>query len=474
MSDNLRVTSPIPKNENNIKQIRPLTQTPNLNTVEQIKPNLKQGQEAEANKNAFDFLLSKDSVFAKFMEQLKTTPELSQSLPQLMQIAKLLAQNPKTANKAEQLLYQNLYKSINMNKNDILNNLVFQQKNQTKFNSLLFQSLRELANQTQDNNLNLRLAKFLKAYDGYFSLPNTMQAIKYDLAQIRSQIIPPYSTNLHELENKLITTKPSNNVDLNITLLTEEILPYLKKYVGQTNDMGKTRNQIALLMHHIARLDISSKENLIEKFESLLNYCNYNMNLGNESLLALKNMFGDAINKQTHAEQNHFFEALINILAQDPNNSTKIPSAIITDTLNSLLLDNSVHMPYTHLFLPIIFGDRFMFSEIWLEKQDFDDDSSSANPAGKPRHILLEFNIENLGSFEASIEFLDKDISIDLNYPETLKTKQNEISKTIAEIFSQNGFNTEKIVLSTESAIPVKQRLLHKIQERKYAIDVTI
>ena len=185
-------------------------------------------------------------------------------------------------------------------------------------------------------------------------------------------------------------------------------------------------------------------------------------------------MFAETISPNNQANQNGFYDSLISIFSQGTNHKAGLNQNLLTDAWNALLLDNSVHMPYTHIFLPVIFAGRFMFSEMWIEKQDIYDNEPSKNQVESSKHIFLKFFIEDLGSFEANLELIDKDLNLKWNYPPALHPKNNEINAALSAIFAQNGFKAENIILTAGQPIPVKEQILKKVQERKFSIDVTI
>ena len=473
MPDNLRVTAPITTNDT-ISKLKPVKESPMIDVVNPAVVTPPNQSEQSAKENMSNSLLNHSSVFTKFIQQLRQTPELAQTLQKIMFDVFSREESIQHGQSASTSLKQ-LSSSMAMDKGEILKNLMFQQTNHTKFSGTIFDVLRNLSAQTRNVEFDQQIAKFLKGYDGFFSISDTTNAIVRQLNTLQQQIPKSYAAKLQTLTNDLISDQPVDSVDFNLTILKNKIIPLLSEYVSQSNDFGKARDTITLMVHDLARLNTSSKDELIGKFENLLDYCRYNLNLPTDKLDYIKAMFAKDITQGHQKTENTFFDSLINLLSEGSKQSTSNTSqALYKDICNALLLDNSVYMPFTHLFLPINYNGHYMFSELWIEKDKDDNKSSTQEIPQQFTRLFLTFDIKDLGYFEASIELSQKAATVKLNYPPTLKESSREISSNISQIFTQNGLTAENIVLSTDNTPKINQQILQKVYERKNTIDVTI
>lgn len=474
MPDNLRITTPITTNDT-VNKLRPAKESP-VNEV--INPAVvtpaNQGEQA-AKENINNALLNHTSVFTKFVQQLRQTPALAQTLQKIMFDIFSREETIQRGQTAGAALKQ-LSSSLAMDKGEILKNLMFQQTNHTKFSGTVFDVLRSLSAQTKSAELDQQIAKFLKGYDGFFSISDTTNAIVRQLNTLQQQIPKSYADKLKALTNDIVTDHAVESIDFNLMVLKNKIIPLLSEYVSKLNDFGKARDTITLMVHDLARLNTSSQQELIGRFEDLLDYCRFHLNLPTDKIEYMKAMFAKDIAQSNQKTENTFFDSLISILSEGSKlNASNTSQALYKDICNALLLDNSVYMPYTHLFLPINYNGHYMFSELWIEK-DKDSQNKSAQQENVPKstRLFLTFDIKELGYFEASIELTQKNANIKLSYPPTLQESSREISSNISQIFTQNGLTAENIVLSTDNTPKISQQILQKVYERKTTIDVTI
>ncbi|MCY1713062.1 hypothetical protein [Caproiciproducens galactitolivorans] len=476
MPDNLRITPPVTNNEN-INKI-PITKQPGpmtpIDPSKVVQPNTDKQGDTNAR---FEFLLNRNSVFSKFLEQLNQTPALSETLQKFTFEAFSRPENVHD-NRSAALFMKELTAAMKMESADILKNLTFQSNNRTKFTGSIFDVLRNTLNEYPgDRNLEQAISDFLKAYDGYFSTADTTQTIAKELDTLSHQIPNSYSKQLKELTEEVITDQPVKGLDLNLSVLKEKIIPLLSKYITASNDYGTARDTITLLVHNLARLNISSHQEVVETFTALLDYCKYELNLPEPKMNELKSMFLKTVTEASQKPANPLFDSLMKVLSENMKQSSSgVTQSLYRDTLTSLLLDNSVYMPFNHIFLPINYNGQFMFTEIWIEKENEKKKSGKGNAeaGGAPIHLYLTFDIKKLGYFEAAVSFSNGKADIQLNCPPSLEKDRRAISEKIGDIFTRNGLTAQSIELVTGKSAGTEKQILRKVYERKNVIDVTV
>ncbi|QNK42350.1 hypothetical protein [Caproicibacter fermentans] len=271
MPENLRITAPVP-NSDGILKPNPSAQSSQIEPMDPARVNRPNTQDQNTDSASLNLLLSRDSVFGKFIQQLRQTPALSETLGKLLlNTVRRLETSPDFL--PENSALRELASSLAAEQGGLINDLMFQQKNSTLFSGPLFQLLSRISQQAEDPRLDLRIAGFLKAFDGFSSAKETTEAILSNLNAIGRRIPTNYAKQLALLSEKLNTSDPEGAVNENLNLLKKEILPFLSDYVSKSSDYGKMREILSLLLQNLSILNVSSRENLQSQFQQLAAYC---------------------------------------------------------------------------------------------------------------------------------------------------------------------------------------------------------
>ena len=439
-----------------------------------VRPN--QGQQADQN-TQFEFSPNHPSVFRTFSEQLRQIPGLDQTLQKVMSdLFARTADLPGAAALPEAL--QRMSDAARMDKPAMLQNLLFQVQNSTKFSAPLFVALRGLSAHMADPAFDLRLADFLKTFNSVFSSHQTMRSLKTQLDTLVRQMGPFHGKKLQAAVEQLLPKSSPDYIPRNLGLIKEQILPLLSQYTVSTNDYGKTRDTITLLVHTLARMNLSSPEELTEKFNGLLDYLRYERTFPEETLQSLQQAFVQGMEQSAKKPENEFFDAFLYLLDRGAEKGADgaavkggTGGTMYHDIASSLLMDNSVYMPFLHAFLPVYYQGRSMFSEIWVEKEPHDGQAPGEEKAST---VFVTFDIKNLGYFEMRIDLRGDKADVRLLCPAELEERGGDIRQSVAQIFSSNRLTAESVTLSAGGPPSVAKQIMKKIQEKRDAINVTV
>ncbi|WP_326974800.1 hypothetical protein [Caproicibacter sp. BJN0012] len=472
MPENLRITAPVP-NSDGILKPNPSAQSSPVEPMEPARVNRPNAQDQNTDSASLNLLLGKNSVFGKFIQQLRQTPALSETLGKLLFTAvRKMEASPSSL--PESSVLRELASGLTAEQEDLVKSLISQQKGSSLFSGPLFQLLGRISEQAGDPQLDLRVASFLKAFDGFFSVKDTTAAIASNLDRIGRQIPAGDAKQLALLAEKLNTADPERLLGSNLNLLKKEILPFLSAYVSKSSDYGEMRETISLLLQNASILNISSRENLEAQYRRLVSYCD--RRVGEPMLRLMRSFYEEAVSPERGKTENHFFRSLVSLLSQGGgSDAPETDKAVYADISRSLLLDNSVYMPFTHILLPAVVQGRFLFAQIWIEKKGSREEERA--PAGKtaePIRLYLTFTIQDLGYFEARVELTGKKVDLALSCPEKLLAKRGPIASSLGQILVKNGLASGDIRLSCCEKPEVPDLIVRKIMERKRTVDVTI
>ena len=130
-------------------------------------------------------------------------------------------------------------------------------------------------------------------------------------------------------------------------------------------------------------------------------------------------------------------------------------------------------MPFTHLYLPAVWQGRFLFAQIWIEKNG-DGGTKPSGGRTAPTRLYLTFDIQDLGYFEARVELTGKTADLRLSCPRALLGKKGEILASIGRILTRNGLTAGRLRLSEGGGPRVPGIVLDRIMERRKSVDVIV
>lgn len=477
--DNLRITAPVTPNESVIRPSQTPAEAPQ---VLPTNPNRVPGNGNQTENPGYqtgELLQNRGSVFGQFIEQLRATPDLSKSLQGLL-LSAVARQESIAARQPADAPLPTLLAALKMDPQQVAESLSFQQENATQFSGPLFRLLGQISEQSTNAGFDLRLADFLKAFSGYFSRQSTTHAALANLDRIRGEIPLAYAKDLRKAMGPMDGQDGESQAVENLDTLKKEVIPFLAKYVAQTNDYGKVRDEISMLLHNTAILNVSTRENLGDRFEQLFRYCKYNLNLPDATMDLLRSLFGEELAAKRTEKSDAFYSALVQLLSSAGGGaggtSGGADRAVLHDVTRSILLDNSVYMPFQHLFLPVDIDGRLLFAQMWVEKKEEDEPGARGRggTAARPTAIYLTFDIQDLGYFEASIHILDRHVDLRLGYPPAFDRFRGAIRSELSSILEKNGLNAEDVRVSPCAEATVPRAIQDKIEERRNSVNVSV
>ncbi|MDW5300028.1 MAG: hypothetical protein SA378_07815 [Sedimentibacter sp.] len=471
---NIKTSNTASDNNINKQKVKPVQVLPfdAIDPTKVTRPT-KQDPSNQTGQNPLNY--NPDSVFDKFIKSLQNSPVLSENAKKLL-LNKQFINNSIKNDSALNTLFETFIKSIEMNEAEILNFLKSQQGLYTKFNGDFFDSLRSLLKSNPNNkDFKIILRNFLRSYDCFVSVENTNKSIDAALKNIERNMPEVLKKSFNELTDKLITDYSTNSNDVNLNILKNDILPFVGRYISKMNDFGPVRDYVSVLIHNIVRLESASKNNFSDSLDNLFEFIKYNLNIDDNDMQTLKMSLINTYETSSNA-RNDSIDSFLKLIESGIKNSNNIINkGVMEDMANSLLFSQNVHIPLTHMFLPLNYNGMFMFSEVWIGKEYNDTDKKhSKHDYSEIYKAFITFDIQNIGYFETTLILKESKLSFEIFVPNNLTNSIGLIKNDLNRILSDNNLSVANLNIYES----VKKRKFHEIfnnlSERKSSVDVTI
>lgn len=478
MIDNdIRVSTKNPLSDNTLNKQKiktePITPFDVIDPTKVTKPN-KQDPSNQTSQNWLNY--NPDSVFEKFLKSLGNSPILSDNLKKLLLNNQFINHNIKN-DPVLNTLFETFIKNIEMDDKQILNFLKLQQNTYTKFNGDFFNSLRNLYKLNSNNeDFKIILRNFLRSYDCFVSINDTYKSINSTLKNIHENIPDILKEPFKELLDKIVTENYTKSNDLNLNLLKNEILPFIGRYVSKMNDFGPVRDYVSVLVHNLIRLETASKETFSTDLDNLFDYIKFNLQIGDEELNNLKLSLINSYETSSNTKNNSI-DSLIDIIKTGIKDSSNVVNkGVMEDMADSLLFNQSVHIPLMHLFMPLNYNGMFMFSELWISKdyEDYTENKKNNYEQKETYNVFITFEIQNVGYFETTLLLKDNNLSLEILIPNKFVNHIDKIRNDISEIIQNKNISISDINVSE----CIKRRRFNEVfdnlTERKNGVNVVI
>lgn len=412
-----------------------------------------------------------DSYFQAFLNNLRDSGSISQTLTQML-ISRpgTLVTSGMSPGISEQIA--RLMKMLNVDEAELAALLKGQLSASTRFGGILFQVLRDAIHQNPSETMQNDILQFLKKYNDFSSTPHIERNMQRILKQMSWFMPDRFSQPLDEQLSQLEQMLANGDRNSALKFLQNNIITYMSSYVSQMHERGITRSLLGMLVLDIARYQNGSPQELLQSFYKLLGYSFIKSGLGNptpDEILEMLQRHASEANSAPSPLPDLLAEITARSLLGETNAHMKQSLKALVD---SILLNQSVYMPLSHAVIPVEMQNRMMFSELWVDPDDKNSNSSKGG-SSRPMRILVKFDIQDLGLFDLIIAYNDDNIDVSISCPPHLEEFNKLFETKLSELAVKEGLKPSSMQ-ATPMIRPVTiSEVFPKIFDRKDSINVT-
>ncbi len=479
MSNILKVTTPVLgyDNANNVKTGPVKTTDPSINAPilpdKVTKPDARSDSASSEQNVAMKFKYQ--SNYDNFISQMLKLSGMTEHFSKLFfERFATIVQSGLGEEFAEQI--GSFFEMVGVEQFELVDFLKKQTSASVRFTGAFFEVLNNVLKQTTSVELKTSILDFLRRYVDMAENNHLMQNMQNALDEISKNLVKSSAGELAKLVDKLITTMPASDaiITQNTSILKDEILPFINKYISKFNDRGEIRKFTAILSAYVARYQNGKQERVTGAFEQLMKFTAMQKSFGDlnpETLLMVLSKTEYEKGVKTQQWMDNFVELVEKGVSGQAGSENK---AVFKNLMQSILLNESVYMPVLHLMLPLAIDGKLMFAEMWI---DPDADKNKQNSEGgneKTVSGLIKFDVQEVGFFDLFFMYTDNKIRLQMTCPTKLEEDLDGIHKAISQILVDNGIAIEELFVETGTpSIPISSAF-PRIFERKNSVNVSI
>ena len=413
-----------------------------------------------------------DSNFQTFLQRLRQTPGMAESLSQIFAGGeRTIVSSGLGEGIAEEM--SKIIEMLQLSGEDLLDFLKAQFRAETRFNGALFALLRTAYMKAASDGVRTDILRFLKCYVNFSSTAHVEESMLRNLAKMADAMPGSWAMKLRQLSAKLENGIAAGDRKGNLLLLQREIFPYMAEYVERTHDMGLPRMLLNLLALDVARYENGAQENLLEAFHQLTGYGTLREQLGkidDEALLAL--LKNSQFNQNSSAVQFSEHLAAAAARALRGEGSAEVQQAF-SNLVSAMLINESVYMPINHYLLPLEWNGRLLFSELWVDP-DAEEGERKKGGRGTGVKILFKMDVQALGCFDVILTSQGNEADIRIMCPEKMLPFSKQIEQSLSEILARNDLVPSKVMVRKQERPVTLTEVFPKIFERRNSINVKV
>ena len=476
MPDLLGATNPVPgydgAGHRGVSLPPPETGVPNVVDPSRVVRPDGRAEQQDAGDAAKSDALRYGSNLHKFLQRLRETPGLTDSLGRLVHAARgtLVSSGLREGSALE---ISQFLEMLQMDEAQLAQFLLGQLKSGSRFGGALFALLREAYASAQSDTLRSDILQFLKKYSDFSSTAHIEGNLLRALRDMSGALPASWARRLDALTAQVENGIAAGDRGGTLELLRQGVLPLLSDYVSATRDVGRARELLSLLTLDLVRYENGAEQSVLQAFRQLTNHGGLKAALGDledgEVLRLLRETEFSA------AARNDAFAGRLAALAARAlrgEGSAAFQEAM-RGVVSALLVNESVYMPLAHCLLPLEWNGRAMFSELWVDP-DAGSGGGEGGEAGGGLRLLVKMDIQGLGLFDVLVNSRRERVSLQVACPPPAAAFSQTIARALGDILTANGLEAESVQVTQMDRPLTLSEVFPKIFSRKDAIDVKV
>ncbi len=443
MADILKITTPLV----NKSQVQPNKQATdpsvpfNLQDVSKvIKPN-SNGELLKQN-NGMIQKEEASTILSNLLKDPSVTVNFLKNIFILQEIIKLLPVNNSTVTQE----IEQLFNSLLIKPDDIVIEMMRQENTSTVFKGELFNYLRTLMSESTAPEIRAGVANLLKSINGLLGKQDVLNAISNSL-QFLSENLEASKTlsgRLGTLSEQFRTQDAAQK----FSELKSQVLDIFKDVEGSILYSPRMSKVIAITLYNLSRFN-DNPDFFQESVSTLMLLLD-----GKQQRSELAGGIDSFLAQMKGAEEQRENSKIMDILAQiigkqtDSADFTLLNSEKIEKIIHSLLSSPCNFTPLLHFVIPVQYDQMKSFAEIWINPNGSEDERNASGRSGKRNiHMLIVFDIEGIGQFEAELNVWDQTIDFSLFCPPAYVSEFSGMKECFAKCISASSYQFGTIAI---------------------------
>lgn len=344
-----------------------------------------------------------------------------------------------------------LFSQLMLSPEQLTQEMMNQENASTAFKGDLFDFLRNTLNENPDSEMKAAVLNFLKAVNSETNRSDILSALSGSFSYLSEHLAPNQglAAALEKLAEQFANLAGGKG-DQTFSQLQREANLVLQDVEQSILYSAKTERLISLARYNLSRYN-GNHDFLRDATNELVELL---PNSGKTQLLQSLYDFlaKEEALRQTHSEQqqvsdSQVLNALSKILEQQSQNELirELRGDAMEGIIHSILSSPSNYTPLLHFLLPVQDEDTSAMAEMWINP---DEESGKDGDAESTVHMLVVFDVENLGRFETELFAKGKELRLSLFCPPEHTAMIQKMSGDFKNAASVSGYHMKEMQIA--------------------------
>lgn len=342
--------------------------------------------------------------------------------------------------------FEELFNELAVKPENLTEELVSQEQDSTAFKGGIFDTLRDLVKENPTTEVKEAVTNLLKAINTENCKPEILKALSGTMTYLAETLSP----NRHLSEKLFILAGKfaDSNAEKNFTELKHETAQIIRDISQSIMFNSKLSSLCSMIKYNLSRYNTNTNF-LSDAAREVMTF----LPKEEQRTSFLQQLYDCLAGFERGNTNSKVLDTLVKILQKqtDSESVMQMKGETVESVIHSLLSSPSNFTPLLHFVIPIDDGMFKAFGEMWINPDEEEkvnkDTKSSKEVQERTIHMLLVFDVPDVGRFETELWVKDKKIIMLLLCPPMMEgyTEKlaNELKKCIS--FSKYYFDDIKV-----------------------------
>lgn len=381
------------------------------------------------------------AVFMNLLSDPQVTAGFMRNIYMMMDIVALIP----IQNGAFTEEMQQLFSELNLLPDEIADEMINQENSSTAFKGEFFDFLRDVLAENKSPEFKKAVISVLKAVNCEKSKTDILRALSasFDFLSNHMKASRDVSSVLKLISDRFF----SENAEEEFVQLKSEALEVLNEVERSVLYNTQTERLISMIRYNISRYN-NDPDFLTSSVNHLMTMLRESDKSGFLQLLYDHLSFYENRGREERISDSKVMNIITDILKlQSESEEIKaLDSEAVETIIHSMLSSPSNFTPLLHFVIPVEYEDVASFAEIWI---DPDENRDSPDDITRQIHMLLVFDMDNLGKMEAELFVRNDDIDFILYCSEDVADYVRGISKEFRKCSDYTDYKINSVTIKT-------------------------